>query len=101
DRTIILTTHSMEEADILGDRIAIMAKEAGILGDRIAIMAKGRLRCIGGAVRLKTRFGAGYRVSVSCGDPQDLQGVQCLAVKALFHEHLKVVPEEESKAYMH
>ena len=26
DRTIILTTHSMEEADILGDRIAIMCK---------------------------------------------------------------------------
>lgn len=25
-RAIVLTTHSMEEADILGDRIAIMAK---------------------------------------------------------------------------
>ena len=25
DRTILLTTHFMEEADVLGDRIAIMA----------------------------------------------------------------------------
>ena len=45
-RAIVLTTHSMEEADILGDRIAIMAL--------------GRLRCIGSALRLKQRFGAGY-----------------------------------------
>jgi ABC-type multidrug transport system ATPase subunit len=48
DRCIVLTTHSMEEADILGDRIGIMAK--------------GRLRCLGNSVRLKTRFGAGYKV---------------------------------------
>ena len=26
DRTILLTTHFMEEADVLGDRIAIMAR---------------------------------------------------------------------------
>ncbi len=26
DKVILLTTHSMEEADILGDKIAIMAK---------------------------------------------------------------------------
>jgi len=26
DRAVVLTTHSMEEADILGDRIGIMAK---------------------------------------------------------------------------
>ena len=47
-RAIILTTHSMEEADILGDRIAIMAL--------------GRLRCLGSSLRLKQRFGAGYQV---------------------------------------
>lgn len=48
-RAIVLTTHSMEEADILGDRIAIMAR--------------GRLRCIGTSNRLKQKFGAGYQVS--------------------------------------
>eukprot|EP00762_Andalucia_godoyi_P006164 ANDGO_01612.mRNA.1 ABC transporter A family member 2 len=48
-RSIMLTTHSMEEADILGDRIAIMAK--------------GRIRCLGSSLRLKNRFGAGYRLT--------------------------------------
>ncbi|RZR93530.1 hypothetical protein BHM03_00022055 [Ensete ventricosum] len=50
-RAIVLTTHSMEEADILSDRIAIMAK--------------GKLRCIGTAIRLKSRFGTGYIANVS------------------------------------
>lgn len=47
-RTIVLTTHSMEEADTLGDRICIIGK--------------GRLRVVGSSVRLKNRFGAGYRL---------------------------------------
>jgi ABC-type multidrug transport system ATPase subunit len=47
-RAIVLTTHSMEEADILGDRIAIMAL--------------GRLRCLATSLRLKQRFGSGYQV---------------------------------------
>ncbi|CAG8465050.1 7477_t:CDS:2 [Paraglomus occultum] len=51
-RVIVLTTHSMEEADVLGDRISIMAH--------------GRLRALGNAIHLKNRFGAGYRVSLVC-----------------------------------
>jgi len=50
-RAIVLTTHSMEEADVLGDRIGIMAR--------------GRLRALGTPLRLKQRFGTGYRLSVS------------------------------------
>ncbi|PKU67665.1 ABC transporter A family member 2 [Dendrobium catenatum] len=50
-RAIVLTTHSMEEADILSDRIAIMAK--------------GRLRCFGTSIRLKSRFGTGYIANIS------------------------------------
>lgn len=49
-RAIVLTTHSMEEADVLGDRIAIMAR--------------GRLRCIGSSTHLKHRFGSGYQVQL-------------------------------------
>lgn len=62
DRAIVLTTHSMEEADILGDRIGIMAR--------------GRLRCVGTALRLKNRFGSGYRISVrvSSGDTETAVG---------------------------
>ena len=50
-RAIVLTTHSMEEADVLADNITIIAK--------------GRLRCFGSALRLKNKFGAGYRISAS------------------------------------
>ena len=48
---VILTTHSMEEADILGDRVAIMAR--------------GRLRAIGTPIHLKQQYGAGYSVNVA------------------------------------
>ncbi|KAK9728380.1 hypothetical protein K7432_001166 [Basidiobolus ranarum] len=50
NRVIILTTHSMEEADVLGDRIAIMAL--------------GRLSALGNSIQLKNKFGAGYRISM-------------------------------------
>jgi len=50
-RAVILTTHSMEEADILGDRIAILAK--------------GRLRCLGSSIRLKRKFGTGYKITTT------------------------------------
>jgi len=50
DRVIILTTHSMEEADVLGDRIAIMAH--------------GKVRCVGNSLHLKNRFGDGYRINI-------------------------------------
>uniref|UniRef100_A0A452QKV4 ABC transporter domain-containing protein n=1 Tax=Ursus americanus TaxID=9643 RepID=A0A452QKV4_URSAM len=43
DRTILLTTHYMDEADFLGDRIAIMVK--------------GSLRCCGSSVFLKKIYG--------------------------------------------
>jgi len=86
ERTVVLTTHSMEEADILSDRIAIMCK--------------GRLRCIGSSVRLKSKFGSGYKVAVSVGD-QILPGdPTALGVKAFFREELSVEPLEENKAYM-
>ena len=49
-RIIVLTTHSMEEADILGNRIAILSK--------------GKLHCIGTSVRLKSNFGSGYKLLV-------------------------------------
>ncbi|KAG0211088.1 ATP-binding cassette sub- A member 1 [Mortierella sp. GBA30] len=62
-RIIILTTHSMEEADILGDRICVMAH--------------GRLRAIGNSVHLKNKFGAGYRISLVT-DPVNTELVKSL-----------------------
>lgn len=49
-RTIVLTTHFMDEADLLGDRIAIMAA--------------GRLRTLGSSQFLKQRFGVGYHLTL-------------------------------------
>lgn len=42
-RTILLTTHFMDEADLLGDRIAIMSE--------------GKLQCCGSSFFLKKKYG--------------------------------------------
>ncbi len=49
-RTIILTTHFMDEADLLSDRIAIMAD--------------GCLRCVGSSLFLKKTYGVGYQLTI-------------------------------------
>ncbi|PIA35474.1 hypothetical protein AQUCO_03500083v1 [Aquilegia coerulea] len=99
-RAIVLTTHSMEEADILADRIGIMAK--------------GKLRCIGTSIRLKSRFGTGFITNISfTGTPGQVPndddddddevaaiGPHHKAVKQFFENHLGVVPKEENKAFL-
>lgn len=50
NRVVVLTTHSMEEADVLGDQVAIMSK--------------GLLKALGTGVQLKSKHGEGYRVSI-------------------------------------
>ncbi|KAG1683894.1 ATP-binding cassette sub-family A member 17 [Nymphon striatum] len=48
NRTILLTTHYMAEADILGDRIAIMSS--------------GEIQCCGSSMFLKKKYGKGYHM---------------------------------------
>jgi ABC-type multidrug transport system ATPase subunit len=48
--SILLTTHSMEEAEVLCERIGIMGG--------------GSMLCLGTSHDLKSRFGAGYRLSI-------------------------------------
>lgn len=93
-RCIILTTHSMEEADILGDRIGIMAR--------------GHLRCLGHPLHLKKRFGTGYKVSISVKKPLYLTDANIEAyeeniekVCSMFVEELGVQPSDRSEAYIH
>ncbi|KCV71569.1 hypothetical protein H696_02509 [Fonticula alba] len=50
-RTMVLTTHSMEEAEVLCQNIGIMVR--------------GSLRVIGTPLELKSRYGSGVRMSVS------------------------------------
>ncbi|XP_057952553.1 ABC transporter A family member 2-like [Malania oleifera] len=94
-RAIVLTTHSMEEADILSDRIGIMAK--------------GRLRCIGTSIRLKSRFGTGFIANVSITGSANMQSTpnesetittHHEAVKQFFKSRLNVLPKEENKAFL-
>lgn len=49
DRVVVLTTHFMDEADFLGDRIGIMGE--------------GRLICCGSSVFLKNKYGVGYNLT--------------------------------------
>jgi ABC-type multidrug transport system ATPase subunit len=49
-RTILLSTHHMDEADILGDRIAIISN--------------GQMKCCGSSMFLKNNIGDGYHLSL-------------------------------------
>ncbi|GCB78036.1 hypothetical protein scyTo_0015753 [Scyliorhinus torazame] len=49
-RTIILSTHHMDEADLLGDRIAIISQ--------------GKLQCCGSSLFLKSCFGSGFYLTL-------------------------------------
>ena len=49
EHTILMTTHSLEEADALADTIAIMSD--------------GKLNVIGSSLELKRRHGTGYRLT--------------------------------------
>jgi len=53
--SVILTTHSMEEAEGLCERIAIQVN--------------GRLMCIGPVQKLKNKFGRGYELEVKIISP--------------------------------
>ncbi|XP_067138203.1 LOW QUALITY PROTEIN: phospholipid-transporting ATPase ABCA3-like [Centruroides vittatus] len=59
--TILLSTHYMEEADALGDRIAIMAD--------------GSLKCCGSSIFLKRKFGTGYHLHISKGSSCNVEEV--------------------------
>ena len=73
NRIIILTTHYMEEADILADRIAIMSQ--------------GKLYCLGSPLFLKKRFGVGYNLSIvksiEGGKQPDFSRIQNLVIRHL------------------
>ncbi len=53
-RALLITTHSMEEADALCNRIGIVCG--------------GELQCLGTPLHLKSKFGSGYTVTIALGD---------------------------------
>ncbi|CAL4125829.1 unnamed protein product, partial [Meganyctiphanes norvegica] len=60
-RTVLVTTHHMEEADVLGDRVAIMAE--------------GRIICAGSTLFLKKKFGDGYSLTVTVTDDKCVENI--------------------------
>ncbi|XP_045145112.1 ATP-binding cassette sub-family A member 2 isoform X2 [Echinops telfairi] len=60
-RSVVLTSHSMEECEALCTRLAIMVN--------------GRLRCLGSIQHLKNRFGDGYMITVRTKVSQNVKDV--------------------------
>ncbi|TFY63698.1 hypothetical protein EVJ58_g3098 [Rhodofomes roseus] len=60
ERTVVFTTHFLDEADLLADTIAVLA-------------APGKLVAQGTPVALKSHYGQGYTVQVTLNTPVDTQ----------------------------
>lgn len=54
EQTVVVTTHSMEEAEALCDRIAIQVR--------------GQLRCLGSPLHIKAKYGSGYQLELFSND---------------------------------
>ncbi|NWT28656.1 ABCA1 protein, partial [Cardinalis cardinalis] len=74
-RSVVLTSHSMEECEALCTRMAIMVN--------------GRFRCLGSVQHLKNRFGDGYTVVVRAGGPGPA------AVQSLLQQHFPGIVLQE------
>ncbi|KAI9140082.1 hypothetical protein BKA69DRAFT_1081761 [Paraphysoderma sedebokerense] len=67
DRVVLLTTHSMDEADILASRKAILSH--------------GKVRCVGSSMFLKNRFGIGYHLNMVKSPDCDVSTVNSFIVQ--------------------
>lgn len=75
ERVIILSTHFMDEADLLADRKAIIAN--------------GKLRCIGSSLFLKNRFGIGYHLTVAIKKDTNVDDINELIQSNISHSRME------------
>ncbi|XP_040187478.1 ATP-binding cassette sub-family A member 10-like [Rana temporaria] len=75
ERGAILTTHYMEEAEAVCDRVAIMVS--------------GTLRCIGSIQHLKSKYGKGYLLEIKLKDTQQID--------VIHQEVLRLFPQATKK----
>ena len=68
-QSVMMTSHSMAECDILCDRLAFMAN--------------GKLKCTGNPNELKEKFGGGYKISMKLKDKENFEEVNKFLVKNL------------------
>ncbi|KAK2724560.1 phospholipid-transporting ATPase ABCA3-like [Artemia franciscana] len=73
-RTILLTTHFMDEADFLGDRIAIMSS--------------GKIQCIGSSLFLKKVYGDGYHLTIVKDAECQVEDITTLLTKHVPNVHM-------------
>ena len=80
DKTILLTIHFMEEADVLGDRVVIMSH--------------GTSQCNGSPLFLKRVLGDGYTLSMTKGPGCDNSAVSTLVKGEVEDATLRVTKTE-------
>ncbi|RDW76105.1 putative ABC transporter-3 [Coleophoma crateriformis] len=86
-RTIILTTHFLDEADLLADRIAILSK--------------GTLRAQGSSVELKDKLGGGYRIHLHTGPGHDKAPViEGVSSHVAFDQTVYAAPTSKDAAHI-
>lgn len=85
-RTIIFTTHFLDEADLLSDQIAILSR--------------GSLKANGSAVELKYRLGGGYRIHVFNMHANDARALEFEGVskKVLYDQTIYTLPDSAQAA---
>lgn len=74
---MLITTHYMDEADVLGDRICILRE--------------GTVVCCGSPLFLKTRYGVGYQIRIAIA-----QSAKVNEIKRVFN-HLEVLKWSANK----
>ncbi|KAJ9460508.1 ABC transporter A family member 1 [Diplonema papillatum] len=82
NRTVLLTTHFMSEADLLGDSIAIMTA--------------GKLYCHGSSFFLKQKLGIGYNLRAEFAPEADGIATRATSLKRVIEKHLGTSPDGES-----
>ena len=81
-RCIILTTHSMEEADALGDRVVVIGK--------------GTVQAEGTSLELKQAFGIGFRLTLlKDGDTLKAGNFNLQKIKGVIEKHLEYPAGEQ------
>ncbi len=73
DRVVVLTTHNLEEADYLADRIMILQN--------------GQVKALGTSLELKQNYGTGYQVRMIV-DPRLSQPISAEVAKVSRSRHI-------------
>merc|ERR1711871_1596813 len=87
-RVILLTSHSMEEADVLGDRIAVMSH--------------GRIQALGTGLQLKRRYGKGMVLTILAQEKAAHDGIVQFVEEKIFGSaiYMKLPDVEDQNEYV-